>query len=324
MTIRIRAIEPDELPLFVELRNAVTPDWSTSVDDIRWMDETYPGGVRVLALDEGRPVGVGNTGRIHVHPPEYRDWWAEVTVLPDARRRGTGRALLRALSAPARAAGKTGFQLPVSEARPEGIAFLEAHGFTEFERSKAVRLDLDRGRIPPIDAPAGVEIVSLADRPDAVEEIHRVALATFPHIPGGDPMAVGDLAEFRARDVDRPRIPKDGFFLAYVAGELAGYASLVLEAGRPGIAYHDMTAVLPEHRGRGIAAALKRATIGWAKRAGLDALETGNDEANATMRAVNARLGYRPLADLLFFRGPLLEDPPRLRAPRGESGIMGT
>lgn len=308
MTIRVRPIEPDELPLFVEIRNAVTPDWGTSLDDIAWMDATYPGGVRLVALDEGRPVGVGNGGRIHVHPPEYPDWWAEVSVLPDARRRGAGRALLRALSAPARAAGKTGFQFPVSAARPEGIAFLEAHGFTEFERSKAVRLDLDPGHVPPVDAPADVEIVDLADRPTAVEAIHWVALATLPQIPGGDPMAVGDLAEFRARDVDRPSIPKDGFFLAWVGGELVGYASLVLDASRLGVAYHDMTAVLPAYRGRGIAAALKRAAIGWATRAGLDALETGNDEANAAMRAVNARLGYRPLPDLLFFRGPLLEE----------------
>ena len=46
-------------------------------------------------------------------------------------------------------------------------------------------------------------------------------------------------------------------------------------------AWHDMTAVRPAWRGRGIASALKRATIAWAIANGLEALETGNDEANA-------------------------------------------
>jgi hypothetical protein len=38
----------------------------------------------------------------------------------------------------------------------------------------------------------------------------------------------------------------------------------------------------------------------------LTALVTGNDEDNAPMRAVNARLGYQPLPDEVFLRGPLL------------------
>lgn len=70
-------------------------------------------------------------------------------------------------------------------------------------------------------------------------------------------------------------------------------------------AYHDMTAVVPDQRGRGIARELKRATVAWAIEHGLTTLETGNDEANAPMRAVNARLGYRPLPDEITMRGPL-------------------
>jgi len=69
-------------------------------------------------------------------------------------------------------------------------------------------------------------------------------------------------------------------------------------------AWHDMTAVARAWRGRGLAGALKRATIGWAIGNGLDTLESGNDIDNVAMRAVNARLGYRPIADRLVLRGP--------------------
>ncbi len=55
-----------------------------------------------------------------------------------------------------------------------------------------------------------------------------------------------------------------------------------------------MTAVRPAWRGRGIATALKRATIAWAMEHGVEGLETGNDEENAPMRAINRTLGYAP------------------------------
>ena len=66
-----------------------------------------------------------------------------------------------------------------------------------------------------------------------------------------------------------------------------------------------MTAVVRDWRGLGLASALKRRTIGWAIEHGLIALETGNDEDNLAMQAVNARLGYRPGPDYLTMRGAL-------------------
>ena len=151
-------------------------------------------------------------------------------------------------------------------------------------------------------------LTTLAAHPDLVPGVHRVALEAFADIPGGDePMAVGDLAEFRARDVDRDSIPAEAFFVAVDAatGDVVGYSSLMLTPGSTTTAWYDMTAVLRAWRGRGLALALKRATIGWAIGRGLTALDTGNDVDNAPMRAVNARLGFRPLPDLLTLRGPL-------------------
>jgi hypothetical protein len=47
---------------------------------------------------------------------------------------------------------------------------------------------------------------------------------------------------------------------------------------------------------------------------GLERLETGNDETNAPMRAVNAALGYRPMPDTLALEGPLPQPPSGLRS----------
>ncbi len=107
--------------------------------------------------------------------------------------------------------------------------------------------------------------------------------------------------------MDRPDLPREAFVIAVddATGEVAGYGNLVLQSGSDTLGLHDMTAVRQAWRGRGIATAIKRATIAWAIDNGLAALETGNDEHNAPMRAVNARLGYRPIPDSVGLQGPL-------------------
>jgi mycothiol synthase len=295
-----------DLQAIVGVVNASTPDSPTSVADLRWTDETYPGCARFLAEEAGRAVGAATVGRIFMYPPEFPGLWGSVDVVPDARRRGIGSELLRVISTHARSAGKPELHISASEGRPEAIAFLRGHGFEESDRAKTVRLDLAGLAAAAIDPLDGVHLTSLEARPDLVAGVHAVALETFADIPGGgEPMAAGALDEFRARDVDRPSIPPGGFAVAVetATDRVIGYASLLFLPGSTTVACHDMTAVVRDWRGRGLARALKRATIAWAVEHGLEALETGNDEANAPMRAVNASLGYRPLPDEVTLRG---------------------
>jgi GNAT superfamily N-acetyltransferase len=305
-TIRIAGTGDGDLAAITRIVNAVTPDDPTSIDEIHWSDRTYPGTVRLLAELAGRAVGVGTVGRIYIYPPEFDGLWATLAVVAEVRRQGIGSGLLAAISERTRAAGKGWLFLSVTDAHPEGIDFLTHRGFTEYERSKMARLDLVGLEPPPIDLPEGIRLTTLAEHPELVEGVREVAIDAFPDIPGGDePMSVGDLDEFLARDVERPGIVKDAFMVAQEAttGRVTGYASLILQPGSRSVAWHDMTAVRRDWRGRGLAGALKRATVRWAIANGLEALETGNDVDNAPMRAVNARLGFRPLPDFLVMRG---------------------
>jgi GNAT superfamily N-acetyltransferase len=305
-TLRAAGTADDDLQAIAMVVNATTPEWSTDVDDLRRQDELYPGGVRFVATRDSETVGVGTVGRIYMHPPDYDALWANVAVLPDRRRQGIGTQLLREVAAVARSAGKRALHGAVSETRTEAIAFLLHRGFTEHARHKMVRLELRGLRPPDPDPPAGIALVTLAERPNLIEGVHAVAVEAFADIPGGDePPAAGDLDEFRARDVDWPTVPHDAFMIAIEesSGTVVGYSNLVFLPGRTDFAYHDMTAVARAWRSRGIALALKRATIGWAIRSGLEYLETGNDPENAPMRAVNARLGFWSRPDELTMRG---------------------
>jgi GNAT superfamily N-acetyltransferase len=309
VTVR-RAGSDADLATFVRLINAATPEWPTSLEEVRWADEQYPGGARFIASLDGRDAGAATTGRIWMHGPDFERYWLTMGVAEDARRHGLGDALYRAASEVARRDGKTGFQGDLLESRPDSLAFFEHRGFAVYERMAAVRLRVDILTPPAVDPPAGIAITSLALRPDALPGVHAVAVAAFPDIPHvGEPIDAGTLEAFTIRDVERPGIPRDAFMVALdeTSGTVVGYASLLYEPGSTTTAYHDMTAVLPAFRGRGIAAALKRATIRWAVEHGLGWLETGNDEDNRAMRAVNARLGYQPTPVMLGIRGPLAD-----------------
>ena len=315
--VQIRTVTSDEdLAVLAEIVNTTTPEDPTTVDEMRWAERIYPGGRWLLAERGDRAVGAASVGRIYMYPPDYPDLWGSLVVRSTDRRKGIGEALLVAVSDHARSVGKTGLHMRATDSHPAGIEFLAHRGFAEIERSRMVRLELAGIPVPAESTPDGIVLDTLAARPDLVEGVYAVALETFADIPGGDePMAVGDFEEFRARDVVRPGIPPEAFMLAIdpATDQVVGYASLIMIPGSETVAWHDMTAVRRAWRGRGIALALKRATIAWAIRRGLTALETGNDEANAPMRAVNARLGYQPLPDEVVMRGPLF-------AARGTNG----
>ncbi|HEY6570106.1 MAG TPA: GNAT family N-acetyltransferase [Candidatus Limnocylindrales bacterium] len=305
---RLEAGDEDGLRAYVDIVNTVAPESPTSLEDIAWSDATYPGGARFLGSLDGRPVGTASVGRIYMYEASFERYWFDVHVLPAARRRGLGTRLLVACSRVARDAGKTGLQTDVSERHADGLAFLAGHGFEVIERAKMVQLDL-RGLAPPAaDPPPGFAFTTLAERPDLEHGVYAIAVAAYLDIPSVDaPVAVGTMEEFVARDVRRDGIPADGFFIALdeASGEVAGWASLMFVPGSTTMAWHDMTAVGRAWRGRGIATALKRATIAWSIEHGLEILETGNDEDNGPMRAVNIKLGYLPIPDLLTMRGPL-------------------
>lgn len=313
----IRRIDPSDeggVLAHVGIRNAVTPDNTDSLEQARWEEATYPGEVTRLVAEDaaGRAVGAASTGRIWMHEKGFERFWLGIWVPSEARRRGVGTLLYAALSEVARTAGKTGFQTELSEAYADGHRFLANRGFVEIERAKMVRLDLAGVSAPASRPPSGINLVTLAERPDLLAGVHAVAVEAFPDIPSTDePVDPGTLEAFTARDVDRTGIPRDAFFVAVdnATGAVAGYASIAYAAGSTTVAYHDMTAVGRAYRGRGIAAALKRATIAWSVAHGLEALETGNDVHNAPMRAVNLALGYLPMPDWVSLKGPLAPSP---------------
>ena len=204
----------------------------------------------------------------------------DLIVAPAWRRRGLGGPLLDFLITQAHAVSATSLQ-----ARPYGdgvdaFRLLEARGFRESMRMTGLVLD-DVGAVAldqfaPLTATLqarGIEFTTLGaelrDGPESWSKLRDTNQAAQFGWPDPDPNPDGssDAPEtvdaFRARAARFGMIP-EACFVAKVGDTYAGYSALTVTDKAGSRAGSGGTAVRPEHRGLGIATALKAHCIRWA------------------------------------------------------------
>lgn len=292
--VPIREIREDELRRWVAVVNATEPEPADEnavvADHLDWKRQA-PETVWLLAEDDGTAVGAGRlTPGWHSPPGVAR---ADVRVPAEKRRRGIGTALLGELQRRAVALGAPTLDGEVRDDDPGSLAWAERRGFREIGRSVRLALDLRATEEPEVDPPAGIEVVTWAERPELAGGIYEVACEAYPDEPGSVDVGMEPFEAWLSQDMQGSGDRSDAVFVALAGAEVVGYAKLSMSV-REGYVLHDMTGVKRTFRGRGIASALKRAEIAWAKRQGYRTLETFNDEENAPIRALNEKHGYRP------------------------------
>ncbi len=292
MAVALRVAETDaDLEAWRQVRIAVLPN--ERCESVEWMLRAMtPERLYVLAELDGVLAGSGLAGRSDLgyaglHP----------RVLPGARRRGVGTALLLAL---AEHAVDHGFEEAGTNVDDAGsLAFAERFGYREVDRQiEQVRAI---GHEPPPEVPEGIEIVRLTEWP----ELWRAAY---------DPFGLEALADFAT---DRPIVVSleqwerewlsspEGMFIALSGDEIVGCAGLEHDADHPERAEHALTAVRRGWRRRGIATALKRTTLFYAASQGIREVYTWTQNENADMRRLNERLGYVTRSESITVRAPL-------------------
>ena len=108
---------------------------------------------------------------------------------------------------------------------------------------------------------------------------------------------------FRAGTLDAPNTPAEGVFIARHEGRMVGLTTLELLPN--GIGITGTTGVLAAHRGRGVAAMIKLASLRYLKEQGYREARTHNDTANPPILALNEKLGYRRLPGWLAWEKTL-------------------
>lgn len=281
--------------------NAVWPHVAITIDEVRSFKDSVRDHVEFLARIDGAAVG----SAVGAVLPRRSDRVVTIlTVLEDYRRRGAGSALVHAIAAWAAGRDLGELEVSVMDDDPESLAFAQRRGFAEERREVGVVLHLADVTPPAADPPAGVQIVTWAQRPDLAHGMYEVAVEAVPDIPGSQDDQPESFEDWLAHDMRGPGDSPEATFVALAGDEVVGYAKFSLTPAQPTIASHDLTAVRRAWRGRGVARALKTAQINWALASGYTELRTRNEDRNAPIRHLNARLGYRPGIGRIYLVGP--------------------
>jgi mycothiol synthase len=217
--------------------------------------------------------------------------WAEVwfrTVDEDA---------WRDASLKAHVLGKSGLEVWTTEDHPDVVAFFAARGYTEARRYLRYVLDVDAA---PDPGEPGWELTTLAQRPELLRAVYDVAREVYVDQPGRADSTIGTFEVWRSWAYE-PN-PKDAYVVALAGDQVVGFGFLTVDGDE---AEQQMTGVARAWRGRGIAEAIKRAHIRWAKANGVRLLRTANEARIPAIRRLNERSGYQPEPAEIVMRGPL-------------------
>ncbi len=294
------ADEPDELAS-LEVYNTVWPHDAVTIGAVHSYRDSAQDYIDYLVREDGVILGSG-VGAIFAY--RARRVVTLITVLTRQRRRGAGTALYEAISRWASERGVRELEVSVSGDDPESLSFAQRRGFTEERREVGLVLGLAGVSPPQVQPPAGIAIVTWAQRPELARGMYEVDLETHPDIPGFEDVAVEPFEDWMAHNMQRPTDSPEATFIALAGEEVVGFAKLSLTA--PTAAGHAMTAVKRAWRGRGIARALKATEINWALANGYIELHTSNEQRNTPIKRLNARLGYRPGIGRIHLVGPII------------------
>ena len=185
------------------------------------------------------------------------------------------------------------------------IAFLQGRGFAEQERETPSFLDLTAWDAAPYQdalaqaAAYGAEIVTLAALGDSEENRRRYYDLEEPliyDIPRRDeqPFTFEPYDDWLRFVVERPEWRPDLVLLAVKGGAWIGECHVVPKLESPHVGMQWLTGVLKNHRGHGVATALKVRAYELAREAGVTTVTTENHEDNAPMLAINRKFGFQP------------------------------
>ncbi len=293
--IAVAPAESDaEVAEYVRVWNAITPDEPSDPAQQRERRERDPRRLYLLAELGGAVVGCGfagpsqSAGRGFLSP----------RVLPTARRRGAGAALLAELGGHLTDLGFERASAHVDGADHSSLAFARRFGFEEYDRQVEQVRQVTGAELAP-DVPRGVALVTLAERPELLSLSYDLAVEGYSDMATVTPVTVSREEWLAGDDANLP----EGSVVALAGDELVGLSGLCRNAN--GGVEDGLTVVRRDWRRRGLAEALKRAKLAWAAVNGVEEIVTWTQTGNEAMRALNERLGYAYRSVSVSVRAPL-------------------
>lgn len=209
---------------------------------------------------------------------------------------GYGVALLDAVLARASELGIGKLVPMVRENHARAPEFFNRHGFETKASLRESYLDLARVSVEDFKLPEGYQLVRWSEVEDSVENRTKFAEA-FSAMDADEPMTLF-LGGFDRTSIERDAFDPDTcesetLYLIEQEGEWVAHHQIKMnEPGNWETTGITFTGTLPEHRGLGLATALKNLGVQEAKSRGAKRILTHNDSSNAAMLAINRKQGY--------------------------------
>jgi GNAT superfamily N-acetyltransferase len=285
--MEIRAAEPGDVDDAIVFHNDLAPYLVVTRTALLRRLQAPPslGIATFAAIDGGEVVGWGTTALIAGSEP--LDGQLRVLVRPDRRGRGIGTQLLEATHETLRAAGATSARV---FADPASAGWAARWGYRQTRRVHYAGIDPRKARELP-GVPTGVRLLPLNEiDPHQLYEADQVAQRTKP----GDARITSRPYEDWLVDIwDSPSMVLELSTAAVYEGRVIAFT---LGNGDHTKIWSQMTATMPEYRGRGLAKIVKADALHRAAAAGVRGAYTANYDGNAPMIAVNEWLGYERVA----------------------------
>jgi GNAT superfamily N-acetyltransferase len=242
--------------------------------------------------------------------------FGSIYVQPWARGRGVGSELRARLLPVVHSYGSPGILVPADE-DPRTLAVVEHWGYPVVGRHYESQLDLTTiddaavaAAVRPLAA-LGIELSLLGDGQEVLESDLRAVYPFFADRFREAPDASGSTADMPFPVFAGFVIGSWRLLLAWRHGTLVGLTGVALRDS--GTVNTFFTGVHPDHRGLGIAVALKSKHAQILRDRGYRRLTTQNMDVNAHILAANERLGFRRLhtyLDVQIDVGPNAEPTP--------------
>lgn len=267
---------------------------------IRWRDKDQAvDPLRLVWEEDGAVQGYLNCRRWSF-TPEGRAL-VDVGVSEAFSRRGIGSALMRR---GLEHAGEVGWTTPMSRAKetedcgPE--RFLESFGFernyVHFESVMDVdQVSADYSGLVAAKEAEGYRFLTweeLGDTEAHRKRLHRLVIEADEDEPGFADFGAMTLESFVMDTFDDPDFFASGLVVAILGDEWAGTHQLMSNEDGNTDGSVGYTGVLKDHRGKGLATALKWIGLEVAREKNWKTVVTHNDSRNAPMLAVNERFGF--------------------------------
>jgi RimJ/RimL family protein N-acetyltransferase len=228
---------------------------------------------------------------------------------PDAWSDATFRALVEVGEAWLREEGAGVAVSRFREDRTRELGQIRAAGYEDERRMRAWKLDLVAGRDRLLETARqtsadmereGVALVTL-DRdtdPERWRKLYELDVETTNDIPMTVPEPVPTFDEWHRFWFENPAHKPEHFWIAREGDAIVGL-SVIAYPPRRGNPWTSFTCTARAARGRGIARALKYASVKQAIELGAREVETQNDAENAPILHLNQEMGYRPAKSVI-------------------------